>query len=101
MVIFYSLNESYTCFFFKVMVLNSLKTSKSAGPDDLPARLIKDGSEQIAAPLCFLANQSLQSDVFPNSEKCARVIPIYKSGEKSNFSTIIGQSRYLMCCGKS
>ena len=68
-----------------LMVLNSLKISKSAGPDDLPARLIKDGSEQIAAPLCFLANQSLQSGVFPNSEKCARVIPIYKSGEKSNF----------------
>ena len=51
----------------------------------LPARLIKHGSEQIAAPLCFVANQSLQSGLFPNSEKYARVIPIHKSGEKSNF----------------
>ena len=47
-----------------LMVLNSLQTSKSAGPDDLPARLIKDGSEQIAAPLCFLANQSLKVAYF-------------------------------------
>ncbi len=67
------------------MVLKSLKASKSAGPDNLPPRLIKDGSEQIAAPLCFLANKSLLSGLFPNSEKCARVTPIYKSGEKSNF----------------
>ena len=85
------LNPNVNTFKFKVIhikevlaVLKSLKTSKSAGPDNLHARLLKDGSEQIAAPLCFLANQSLQNGLFPNSEKCARVIPIYKSGEKSN-----------------
>ena len=65
-------------------ILNYLNALKSTGPDNLPARLIQDGSDQFAAPLCFLANQSLQTGLFPNSEKCAKVIPIYKSGEKSN-----------------
>ena len=54
------LNPNVITFKFKdiqikelLVVLNSLKTSKSAGPDDLPVRLIKDGSEQIAAPFAF------------------------------------------------
>ena len=53
--------------------------------DNLPAQLIRDGAEQIAAILHFLENQSLRSGSFPNSETCARLTPIYKSGEKSNF----------------
>ena len=68
-------NSKATIFKFKdiqikevLAILKSLKASKSAGLDNLPARLIKDGSDQIAAPLCFLANVSLQSGLFPNSE---------------------------------
>ena len=65
--------------------MRCIQVSKAAGPDNLPAQLIRDGAEQIAAILHFLANQSLRSGSFPNSEKCARLTPIYKSGEKSNF----------------
>ena len=65
--------------------LRSIKVSKSAGPDNLAARLIRDGAEQIAAILYFLANQSLRSESFPNNQKCARLTPIYKSGARSNF----------------
>ena len=72
----YELNEITTA-------LRSIKVSKSACPDNLPAQLIRDGAEQIAAILYFLANQSLRSGSFPNSKKCARLTPIYKSGEKS------------------
>eukprot|EP00794_Sanderia_malayensis_P020900 gene20900-22951_t len=65
--------------------LRSIKVSKAAGQDNLPASPIRDGAEQIAPILHFLANQSLRSGSFPNSEKCARLTPIHKSGEKSNF----------------
>ena len=84
------INPKCNIFKFRIIELNeitlrSIKVSKSAGPDNLPAQLIRDDAEQIAAILYFLANQSLRSGSFPNSEKCARLTPIYKSGERSNF----------------
>ena len=86
------INPKCNVFKFRTIELNeiasdltSIKVSKSAGPDNLPAQLIRDGGEQIAAILYFLVNQSLRSGSFPNSEKHARLTPIHKSGEKSNF----------------
>ena len=85
-------NPKATIFIFKniqmrevLATLKTLKASKSAGPDNLPARKIWDGSDQIATPLCFLANVSLQTGLFPNSKKCARVTPVYKCWRKSKF----------------
>ena len=102
-----ALNPSGTTLKFKDIhireiqtILKSFKTSKSEWLDDLPARQIKDVSEQIAATFCFLANLNLQTDLFPNSETYARLIPIYKSGEKSNL-IITGQCLSSMCCQKS
>ena len=65
--------------------LRSIKVSKSEGPDNLPAQLIRDGGRQIAVILYFLANQSLRSGLCSNSEKRTRLTLIHKSGEKSNF----------------
>ena len=48
--------------------LNSLNASNAVGSDNIPARLIKDGSDQLVATLCFLASESLESGLFPNSE---------------------------------
>ena len=78
------INPKCNVFKFRTIELNeiasplrSIKVSKSAGPDNLPAQLIRDGGEQIAAILYFLVNQSLRSGSFPNSEKCARLTPIH------------------------
>ena len=64
-------------------ILKELKTSKSAGYYNIPASLIKDGAEEIAAPPIHLINASLRESVFPTSEKCAKITPVYKSGERS------------------
>ena len=64
-------------------VLKKIKTKKAAGPNNLPGTLIKDGAEELAAPLAFLINKSLPSGEFPNAEKLAVVIPLYKSDDKS------------------
>ena len=72
-------------------VLKELKTSKSAGYDNIPASLIKEGAEEIAAPPLHLINSNLRESVFPTSEKCAKVTPVYKSGKRSsmdNYSPI-------------
>ena len=64
-------------------ILKSLKASKSAGTDNIPSTLIKDGAEEIAAPLTFLINLSLQLGTFSTTEKTAKVTPIFKSGDRT------------------
>ena len=62
--------------------LNNLKTSKSLGPDRIPARLLKDSHYSIAPFLTQIFNASLASSVFPQDWKIACVSPIYKAGDK-------------------
>jgi hypothetical protein len=64
--------------------LNSIRSSKAAGIDCLPASVIKDCSYEIAAPLMFLINMSLQTSTFPTSEKSAKITPLFKSGNRTN-----------------
>ena len=63
-------------------VLKSLKVSKSSGPDNITASMLTDASAEIAVPLGILANLSFQSGIFPTTEKCAKVTPIYKSDDR-------------------
>ena len=64
-------------------IVKSLKSSKSAGLDEIPPRLIKDAAEELVVPLAMLINSSLQSGSFPTCEKQAKVVPVYKSNQKS------------------
>ena len=66
-------------------LLKSLKTSKATGPDNIPGRMLRDASRELAIPLCFLVNVSMSTGTFPTAEKLAKVKPIYKSGERSIF----------------
>ena len=63
-----------------LQILKRIKPSKASGVDTIPGSMIKDGAEELAAPISFLANQSFQSGLFPTSEKCAKITPTYKSG---------------------
>jgi len=47
-------------------------------------RLVKAVADEIADPLCYLFNLSFLTGVVPNALKIAKVIPIYKKGEKSS-----------------
>ena len=64
--------------------LNNLKASKSAGPDNLPPRLLKDAAEALAGPLTHLINLSFKHSTFPKRLKIAKVIPLFKSGPRKN-----------------
>ena len=59
---------------------------KAAGPDNIPASMIKDTAEELAAPISFLVNKSFEAGVFPTAEKSAKVTPLYKSGERNSFN---------------
>ena len=61
--------------------LKGLKASKAAGLDNIPARLLIDSAEIIAAPVTLLINTSLKSGQVPTEWKAARVFPLFKSGK--------------------
>ena len=66
-------------------LLKSVKTSKAAGPDNIPAYMIKDAYKEVAYPLCHLINESIKTGIFPATENLAKVTPIYRSEAHSLF----------------
>ena len=66
--------------------LSTLKTNKSTGLDRISARLLKDAAPVIAPTLTEIFNHSLKSSTFPQIWKDGKVMPIFKSGDRSNMS---------------
>ena len=56
---------------------------KSTGYDNIPARFLKDGSAAIASPVTYIMNLSLRKNYVPRDFKVARVVPLYKKGDKN------------------
>ena len=61
-----------------------LNSSSSYGDDEISVTVIKSVADLIAEPLSIIINHSLYSATFPNSLKLAKIIPIFKSGKKSD-----------------
>ena len=68
-------------------LLKALKTSKAAGPDNIPARMMKDAYKELAYPLCHLIKESI--NILPTAENAAKVTPIYKSEAHSLFDNYL------------
>ena len=71
-------------------ILLNLDPSKSPGPDEINARVLKELPCGIAVPLTCLFNQSLSSGKFPVKWKDANLIPVHKSGPKNNVTNYRG-----------
>ena len=65
---------------------NSLNLKKSPGLDGISAYFITLASDIIAVPLSILCNLSFSEGVFPNCMKNAKVIPLFKTGSKTELS---------------
>ena len=63
-------------------VIISLKTG-SAGWDEIPTTIFKPCAELYIKPLTYLINESIAQGVFPDELKIAKVVPIFKSGDKA------------------
>lgn len=64
-------------------VINSLKSSKSPGPDNICSFIIKLANNYICFPLSYLFNLCMLNGIFPSVLKTSKVIPLYKKGCKS------------------
>lgn len=65
-------------------IINSLNSSSASGSDDISVKILKMSIDTISPILCKLINQSFNTGVFPDLLKLAKVIPIYKSGKKTD-----------------
>ena len=65
-----------------INIVQNLKNDKAAGCDSISPKVLKAVMNNIVTPLCTLFNKSMESGIFPDSLKVARVTPIFKSGDK-------------------
>ena len=63
-------------------LLSKLNIAKSAGPDGLHPRILKDLSVQLAQPLFILFRMSLETGMLPDDWKIAQISPIFKKGHR-------------------
>lgn len=66
-----------------INIVNNLKTNKSPGFDGITAKTLKPVINLIAPPLSEIFNMSMETGVFPQSMKIAKVTPIFKAGDKT------------------
>ena len=65
--------------------VNSLKNS-SAGWDFIPPSIAKQSIQSYIKPFTGLINSSFQNGIFPDELKMAKVIPIFKHGDKTEIA---------------
>ena len=64
-------------------VLNNLKQKLSCGHDGISLRLLKASKNVICKPLTLIINQTLTSDIFPDTQNIAKIIPLFKKGDRT------------------
>ena len=63
--------------------LCNLNVNKSTGPDNVPARFLKDGATELKTLITHIVNLSISSNTVPDDFKIARVQPIFKKNGRS------------------
>ena len=64
-------------------LLHGLSSNKATGIDNISCKIIKIAAPAISDSLTFIFNQALTLSSFPNEWKMARVIPLYKNGQRN------------------
>lgn len=62
----------------------TFQDNKSPGPDNIGPKLLKSVLNCVADPLLYMFNLSFTSGCVPQSLKVAKVIPLFKKGDKSS-----------------
>ena len=69
-----------------VNIIKSCKPKHSKDCDDINMYVLLKVTDQIVKPLVHIFNLSFSSGIFPSEMKTAKVIPVFKSGNRSDFS---------------
>ena len=69
-----------------IKITNELANKTSAGYDNISVSIIKKVIPYLAGPLSELINKSFETGIVPERLKIARVCPVFKSGDSSDFT---------------
>lgn len=64
------------------LLINDLNSNKSSGPDCIPAKIIKNNVVAFSRILADSFNLIIETGLYPECLKVAKVIPIFKSGDR-------------------
>lgn len=67
-------------------LLEKIKPNKATGPDNIPARFLKEYSSFLAPILTTLFERSVAEGMVPEEWKTANVVPVFKKGNKHDAS---------------
>ena len=79
-------------------LLHRSNPGKASGPDLIPARLLKECSEDLAPILTTIFNKSLQTGSVPTDWKKANVSAIFKKGQRYDPANYRPVSLTCLCC---
>ena len=65
-----------------ILLCREIESLKSSGMDEISSRLCKDAFLVLADQLTYLFNCSLRLGIFPKEWKSAKVVPLFKGGNK-------------------
>ena len=74
-----------------ICIINSLDAKKGSGPYSIPGDVLKALKANLCHPLKSIINMSFATGIYPDQLKTAKVIPIFKKGDKllvSNYRPI-------------
>jgi hypothetical protein len=64
--------------------IENLDSTKSTGLDGISAKILKSCGDSIVIPITSMINNSIRLGIFPDKLKEARVIPLFKSSDRSD-----------------
>ena len=67
-----------------INIIDKLKSKNSQSHDGLSSKHLKVIKHETSKAITLIVNQSLNTGIFPDKLKCAKVIPIYKNGDNTN-----------------
>ena len=65
-------------------LLLSTNPHKAAGPDEIPARVLKECADQLAPLLSLIFTNALAEGCVPDDWRQANVSAVYKKGDRNN-----------------
>ena len=66
-----------------IKINDSLKAKNSEGVDGLSIKLLKAIKYETSKAITHIINQSLHTGIFPDKLKLAKVIPVFKKGDRT------------------
>lgn len=67
-------------------IIRSLRSSNSAGADEISTKILKYCTDELVLPLVKITNLSIETGTFPSKLKIAKIYPKFKQGDPQNIT---------------